>query len=295
MVGPNKPIDTNRFFVVCVNSLGSCFGSSGPASINPNNGHPYRLDFPELSVEDIASAGREVVTALGIDRLHTVIGASLGGMSALVYCIMFSEEVRKLVSISAAVHSSPFAISIRSLQREIIRSDPAWNHGNYDSNSPPINGMRLARKLGLVTYRSSEEFNQRFGRKRKFKEQPISPPFSAEFDIESYLDYNANNFIDQFDTNCYLYLSRAIDWFDIAMHGGSVEAGLAKIKTESNLIIGVKSDFLFPITQQKEIVDLLQSNKLNTSFAPLDSIQGHDSFLIDQKNFAPPVREFFSD
>ncbi len=295
MVGPNKPIDTNRFFVVCINSLGSCFGSSGPASVNPDTGQPYRLDFPELSVEDIASAGCEVIKTLGIEQLHTVIGASLGGMGALAYAIMFPDLVRNLVSISAAAHSLPFAISIRSLQREIIRNDPEWNDGNYDPCSPPINGMRLARKLGLITYRSAEEFSQRFGRKRKFKEQPISPPFAAEFDVESYLDYNANNFIGQFDTNCYLYLSRAIDWFDVAAHGGSVEAGLAKIKTESNLIVGVRSDFLFPIAQQKEIADILKHNNLETTFAALDSIQGHDSFLIDQENFAPTIREFFGE
>ena len=252
MIGPGKPIDTDRFFVVCVNSLGSCYGSSGPASINPESGKPYRLDFPELTVEDIASAGREVYRALGINKIHTVVGASLGGMSALALAIMHPGEIERLVSISAAAHALPLAIAVRSLQREIIRNDPAWQNGNYDFDNPPTDGMRLARKLGLISYRSAEEFTERFGRKRLFKTQSIEPPFTAEFDIETYLEHNANNFIGQFDTNCYLYLSRAIDWFDVAAHGGSIDAGLAKIKTRSNLIIGAQSDFLFPIWQQHQ-------------------------------------------
>ena len=295
MIGAGKPIDTQRYFVICVNSLGSCFGSTGPASINAKTAKPYRLDFPELAVEDIANAGREVYKMLGIEKLNTVIGASLGGMSALALALLFPNEVHRLVSISAAPHALPFAISIRSLQREIIRNDPKWQKGNYDFDNPPTDGMRLARKLGLITYRSAEEFSQRFGRKRKFQEQPIEPAFSAEFDVESYLDYNANHFIDQFDTNCYLYLSRAIDWFDVAAHGGCVEAGLSKIKTQANLIIGVQSDFLFPLAQQQEIAEILESHGLDTTFVALASLQGHDSFLIDQENFAPVVGDFFSD
>ena len=208
MVGPGKPIDTQRFFVICVNSLGSCFGSTGPASNNPDTGEPYRLDFPELTVEDIATAGREVFRSLQIKKLDTVIGVSLGGLSGLALAAMYPDEVRRLICISAATHATPFAIAIRSLQRDIIHNDPKWMNGNYQFNDMPKQGMRLARKLGLISYRSSKEFLNRFGRKRMFKTQPIDPPFSPEFDIETYLEYNANNFIDQFDTNCYLYWSQ---------------------------------------------------------------------------------------
>jgi len=294
MVGPGKPIDTQRFFVVCINSLGSCFGSTGPASENPITGNPYRLDFPELTVEDIATAGREVFQSLGIEKLYSVIGASLGGLSALALAAMYPDEVKKLVCISAATHATPFAIAIRSLQREIIQNDPKWMNGNYRFNDTPKQGMRLARKLGLISYRSSKEFLDRFGRKRVFKSQPIDPPFSAEFEIETYLEYNANNFIDQFDTNCYLYLSRAIDWFDIAAHGGTLEAGIAKIKTSSNLIIGVETDSLFPVFQQQELAHVLTKNGLETVFVKMPSDQGHDAFLVDEQRFSPVVREFLA-
>ena len=293
MVGPGKPIDTERFFVICVNSLGSCFGSTGPASINPESGQLYRLNFPELAVEDIANAGMEVVRALQIDRLHTVVGASLGGMSALALAIMHPHKTTRLVAISAAGHATPFATAIRSLQREIIRKDPKWNQGDYEPDDQPTEGMRIARKLGLITYRSPQEYTHRFGRKKISKTGPSVPPFAAEFDVESYLEYNASNFIHQFDTNCYLYLSRAIDWFDIALHGGSIAAGLAEIRTRSNLIIGVTTDFLFPVHQQKEIADTLANRGLNTTYEELPSIQGHDSFLIDEEHFAPVVNRFF--
>ncbi|MGR9105856.1 MAG: homoserine O-acetyltransferase MetX [Gammaproteobacteria bacterium] len=294
MIGPGKPIDTRKYFVVCVNSLGSCFGSTGPASVNPESGGIYRLEFPELSVEDIARAGREVYRALQISRLHTVIGPSLGGMSAVALAVLFPDEVARLVSISAAARATPFAIAIRSLQREIIRKDPKWRQGDYDFDDPPVEGIRLARKLGLITYRSPEEYLDRFARKRKFAAHAEIPPFSPEFEVEHYLEYNADAFIHRFDTNCYLYLSRAIDWFDLALHGGSVAKALARIRTVKNLIIGVETDFLFPIWQQREIAEGLERDDRTTRFEALGSIQGHDSFLIDEERFAPLLQEFFA-
>lgn len=294
MIGSGKPLDTNKYFVICVNSLGSCFGSTGPASINPETCGTYRLDFPELSVEDIARAGREVYLSLRISRLYAVVGPSLGGMSALALATMWPEEVARLVSISAAAQATPFAIAIRSLQREIIRNDPKWNNGNYNTDHNPSEGMRLGRKLGLITYRSAEEYARRFGRKRKFDAHSDNPPFGPEFEVEHYLDYNADRFIGRFDTNCYLYLSRAIDWFDLSLHGGSVADALARIRTTNNLIIGVETDFLFPAEQQREIAELLQENNRPTRFEILSSIQGHDAFLIDEERFAPILQDFFS-
>ena len=293
MVGPGKALDTRKYFVICINSPGSCFGSTGPASFNPETGRIYRLDFPELTVEDIANAGREVYRSMQIRRLHAVVGPSLGGMSALALTVMYPDEVERLVSISAAAQAAPFATAIRSVQREIIRNDPKWNGGNYDFNDPPTEGIRLARKLGLITYRSADEYRLRFGRKRKFDAHSGPAPFAPEFEVEHYLEHNAGNFVNQFDTNCYLYLSRAIDWFDLALHGGSIANAFAKIRTVKNLIIGVETDFLFPISQQREIADYLQQNNLPTRFEALNSIQGHDSFLIDEARFEPIMREFF--
>lgn len=294
MIGPGKPIDTERYFVICVNSLGGCFGSTGPCSIDPRTGRPYNLSFPELSVEDIAHAGREAVRALGIERIHTVVGPSLGGMAALAYSILYPEEVGSLVTISAAAHAQPFAIAIRSLQREIIRKDPAWNAGNYHRDAEPQEGMRLARKLGLMSYRSAEEWMHRFGRNRVPGDNAWREPFGAEFQIESYLEHNAQKFTGTFDANTYLYLSRAMDWFDVSEHGQSLEDALGRIQARRILIIGVESDFLFPVHQQREIAELLEKAGRDVRFAALPSVEGHDAFLVDRDNFAPIVGEFLA-
>ena len=221
MIGPGRPIDTRRFFVICVNSLGSPFGSTSPISINPATGQPYRLTFPVLTVEDMARAGHEVAVSLGIKKLAAVIGPSLGGMTVLAYCALFPGETRSVVSISAAARSAPFSIALRSLQREMIRRDPAWHEGNYSADAIPVQGMRLARKLGMITYRSAKEWTQRFGRERASAERQPGDPFGIDFEVESYLENHATKFTGQFDPNCYLYISRAMDLFDLADHGGT--------------------------------------------------------------------------
>jgi homoserine O-acetyltransferase len=291
MVGPGKPIDTDRLFVVCANSLGSCFGSTGPASVDPATGRPYGLDFPELTVEDIAAAAHEVMRALAIERPHAVVGASLGGMTALAYAISHAPEVERMVIISAAARASAFAIAIRSLQREIIRSDPAWRGGHYAPDQQPLTGMCLARKLGLISYRSAQEWQQRFGHHEVAKRG--EQPFGILYEIESYLDYNARKFVGGFDANCYLYLSRSMDLFDAAAHGGTLEAAMGRLHAGRTLIIGVVSDVLFPLYQQQELADALRDAGRDVRLTRLDSINGHDSFLIDRERFAPAVRDFF--
>ncbi len=293
MVGPDKPIDTNRYFVICVNSLGSCFGSTGPASINPETQRPYRLTFPVLCVEDIARAGAEVVRSLGIESLFATVGASMGGMTALAFCMLHPQLSRGLVSISSAGRSLAFAIALRSLQREIIRKDPAWNEGHYAAGEGPITGMRLARKLGMITYRSSQEWDQRFGRERATDEVANRGSFRIDFEVESYLEAQANKFIGAFDANCYLYLSRAMDLFDAADHGGSLAAGVARLQLDRALVIGVESDFLFPVHQQRELANELKAVVPDLDFNVLPSIQGHDSFLVDMDRFRPAVASFF--
>ncbi|HTD28725.1 MAG TPA: homoserine O-acetyltransferase, partial [Xanthomonadaceae bacterium] len=226
MIGPGKPIDTDRWHVICANSLGSCKGSTGPASVRPAsmqpaNGALYRLTFPELSIEDIANAAHALVQGLGIEQLACTIGCSMGGMSALAYARLHPSSARAQINISGAAQSLPFSIAIRSLQREAIRLDPKWNDGAYTETSYPENGMRMARKLGVITYRSSLEWSGRFGRVRLDGEQREGDdPFGLEFQVESYLEGHARRFVRQFDPNCYLYLSRSMDWFDLAEHGG---------------------------------------------------------------------------
>ena len=294
MIGPGKAIDTNRFYVICVNALGGCFGSTGPESINPVTGKSYGSDFPDLTIEDIAKAGHHLMHELGIDHLHAVVGPSMGGMVALAYALQYPKEFDYLISISAATRALPFTIAMRSLQREIIRCDPNWKEGHYHSSEEPEDGMKLARKLGLVSYRAAEEWHQRFDRARISRERRKGKPFEIEFEVESYLEYNAQKFVGNFDANSYLYLSRAMDWFDVADHGGSVNAGLAKICVKKALIIGVTTDILFPLEQQKEIAEGLIKSGRNVEFVAIDSINGHDAFLVDRDHFAPVIADFFA-
>jgi homoserine O-acetyltransferase/O-succinyltransferase len=293
MIGPGRAIDTRRWFVICVNSMGSCFGTTGPASIDPRTGEPYRLRFPVLTIEDIAATGREVVRHLGIHQLHAVIGPSLGGMSALAFCTLFPEMSRGLVAISSTARANAFAIALRSLQREIIRSDPAWLDGNYAPERPPLAGMRVARKLGMITYRSAEEWDQRFGRERAGGEHDAGEQFGLDFEIESYLEHHAQKFIGQFDPNCYLYLSRAMDLFDVAEHSGCVATELSKPGVDRALVIGVETDFLFPIHEQEQLAECLERPGREVEFVALPSVQGHDSFLVDMDRFRPVIARYF--
>ena len=294
MLGDSKPIDTTKYFVICINSLGSCFGSTGPASLNPETGEPYRLSFPVLTIDDIAHAGHEVVKMLGMDRLHAVIGASMGGMTSLAYTILYPDVAESVVSISGSSRAAPFAISLRSLQREIIRSDPVWDNGNYNPSDEPVLGMRLARKLGMLTYRSAAELEQRFGRELIPEERQTDSGFGLDFEVESYLEAHASKFIGTFDANCYLYLSRAMDLFDVADHGGSVEHGLKRVGAQRALIIGVETDLLFPIEHQQRIADGLEDGKREVQLHRLPSIQGHDAFLVDMDRFRPILCDFFN-
>jgi len=301
MIGPGKHIDTNRWFVICVNSLGSCKGSTGPASINPQTGKVYKLDFPELTLEDVGNSAFELARGLGIDKLACLIGNSMGGMSALGYLVEHPDSVRAHISISTAPQAQPFAIAIRSLQREAIRLDPNFNQGNYDDAHYPETGMSMARKLGVITYRSAMEWVGRFARIRLDHEaRADDDPFGVEFQVESYLAGHAKRFVRSFDPNCYLYLSRASDWFDVGEHApdarghGDVAAALWKIHVERALVIGVTTDILFPLSQQEEIANGLRTAGAQVDFVALDSPQGHDAFLVDIPRFGAAIAGFLA-
>ena len=297
MIGPGKPIDTDRWFVVCVNSLGSCKGSTGPASVNPDTGALYRLDFPELSVEDGANAAFDVVRGLGIEQLACIIGNSMGGMTALAYLLLHPGAARTHINISGSAQALPFSIAVRSLQREAIRLDPNWNGGAYDDATYPESGMRIARKLGVITYRSALEWDGRFGRVRLDESASAEDdPFGLEFQVESYLEGHARRFVRRYDPNCYLYLSRSMDWFDLAdQAGGDTLAALAALAgngVERALAIGANTDILFPVQQQQEVADGLARGGAEAEFIGMDSPQGHDAFLVDFERFGPAVRDF---
>ncbi|NII75202.1 homoserine O-acetyltransferase [Dyella sp. SG562] len=293
MIGPGKAIDTDRWFVICVNSLGSDKGSTCPASIDPATGEPYRLSFPELALEDVANAAHGAVASLGIEQLACLVGCSMGGMSALAYMLLHPGSVRTHISVDTAPQAQPFAIAIRSLQREAIRLDPQWNNGHYDDAHFPETGMSIARKLGVITYRSAMEWNGRFARIRLDAEQRDDDPFGFEFQVESYLQGHAQRFVRTFDPNSYLYLSRASDWFDISEYGeGSIQAGLKRIQVEQALVIGVSTDILFPLEQQEQIAEGLEAAGAEVEFVALDSPQGHDAFLVDIENYSRAIGGF---
>lgn len=301
MIGPGRAIDTNRWFVMCVNSLGSCFGSTGPASPNPATGKAYRLDFPELSIEDIARAGYEAARSLGIERLDTVMGPSLGGMVTTAFAAVAPGGARRLLSISGSSAASPFAIALRAVQREAVMVDPAWKRGQYaDNEHGPQAGMRVARKMGTITYRSAAEWSGRFGRsglsevgQRAVEAALARVPegFGPRFAVETYLEAQAERFVRVFDPNCYLYLSRAMDCYDIAAHGVPAEV-YRRSGIEKALVIGVESDFLFKVEEQAQIAADLQAGGVDTTFARLTSIEGHDAFLVDLPHFDAAIRGF---
>ncbi|NNE05772.1 MAG: homoserine O-acetyltransferase [Xanthomonadales bacterium] len=291
MIGPGDAIDTDHHFVICVNSLGSCKGSSGPASVNPETGKPWRLTFPEICIEDIAAAAQRVVGHLGIEQLCAVIGPSMGGMTALAWLQQFPHGARHLLSMSSADRAEPFSIALRSLQREMIYTDPNWNGGNYNQDSWPENGMRLARKLGMITYRSASEWRGRFG--RQIQHRFPHGKFGMTFEIESYLEAAARKFIGAFDPCCYLYLSRAMDTFDATQGHPNLASAVAHVKLDSAYIMGVETDFLFPPHQQEAIADAFAANGVRTALDILPSLQGHDSFLVDYDHFSRQVGAYF--
>ena len=291
MIGPGAPIDTDRFFVISLNSLGSCKGSTGPASENPATGKPYRLEFPDLCIEDIAATAHVLIRELGISRLSTIVGPSMGGMSALSLLQQHPQSASHFLTISAASKAEPFSIAIRSLQRELIVSDPNWNDGNYNEELWPVKGMRMARKLGMLSYRSAEEWRTRFGR----REQDHFPTslFGMNYEVESYLEAAARKFVHSFDPCSYLYLSRSMDWFNVADGYPDLVSALEGIKLRSAMVIGVQTDILFPMHQQEEIAQALSANNISTRFVALESLMGHDAFLVDYEHFTPLVADYF--
>jgi homoserine O-acetyltransferase len=303
MLGPSRAIDTDEYFVICVNSLGSCFGSTGPASINTATGKTWRLEFPEIAVEDIARSGYEVVRSLGIEQLSAVIGPSLGGMVVMAFAACLPGKARRLVCISGSAAASPFAIALRSVQREAVMSDPDWRNGQYPNPlQGPRAGMRIARKLGTITYRSADEWRSRFARAplgekglRAAQQAQLRLPagFGPRFSVEGYLEAQAERFVRIFDPNCYLYLSRAMDCFDLSAHG-EPSVVLARAGLEHALVIGVESDFLFAIDEQAWIAGQLDNAGVKTEFARLPCIEGHDAFLVDLPRFDAAIRTFLN-
>jgi homoserine O-acetyltransferase len=292
-IGPGKPLDTNLFYVICTNNLGGCYGSTGPSSINPTDGKRYGSRFPRFEVSDQVAAQFLLLDHLGISRLHACVGSSLGGMQSICAAATYPERVGKVVSISGCAKSFPGTIAFRHSQRQAIVSDPNWNGGDYYDGKLPEAGLRLARQIGTITYRSGKEWQQRFSQTRI---NPDMLPFGIDHDwvIESYLDHQGKKWVNNYDPNSMLWISEAMDGFSMYKEGPdgsmSLAVGLASA-TMPALIIGVQHDVLFPVWQQKEIADALRvAGNKHVCYYELDSIYGHDTFLLDSVSIGPAVK-----
>ena len=293
MVGPGKGIDTDKYFVICPNILGSCMGSTGPCSKSPATGRPYGLDFPMMTIGDIVTTQKILIDALGIKRLHGVIGGSVGGMQVLEWCVRYPEVVRSAVPIATTMRHSALAIAFNEIARQSIMADPNWNRGNYYSGVKPEMGLAVARMIGHVTYLSDQAMHRKFGRKLQDKET-FSFGFDGDFQVESYLRHQGTKFVGRFDANSVLYITKAADYFDVtekmSKAGPLHEGSRHKIKY---LVISYSSDWLYPTYQSKELVQTLKRTGQDVSFCEIEADCGHDAFLIPDERLTTLIRGFF--
>ena len=292
LVGPGKPIDTDRFFVICANILGGCMGSTGPASINPATGTPYGLDFPVITIGDMVDAQVRLVDHLGIDTLFSVIGGSMGGMQVLEWAARYKQRVFSAVPIATAAWHSSQNIAFHEVGRQAVMADPNWCGGNYYAEGKvPKNGLAVARMAAHITYLSEEALHEKFGRNLQNRDARTFS-FDADFQVESYLRHQGSTFVDRFDANSYLYITRAMDYFDLAAEHGQVLAS-AFIGTKTRFcVVSFTSDWLYPTRESREIVQALNAVAANVSFVEVVSNKGHDAFLLDEPELFATVRGF---
>ena len=292
MIGPGKPLDTNRFFVICSNCLGGCQGSTGPSSLNPETGVPYRLDFPVPTIGDMVRAQRHLVDHLGIESLACVIGGSMGGMQALRWAIDFPDRTRSIVALATTPRQNAQAIAFNAVGRTAILQDPRWRNGKYPPGEGPDVGLAVARMMAHITYLSDEGMEEKFGRARKTAGEP-EPLEDIEFEVESYLRYQGQSFVNRFDPITYIYFTKALDRFDLHGPAGDLEETFAGVKARC-LVVGFTSDWLFPPEQNRKIAAALLRCGKDASYAEVDMKFGHDSFLIDSPDLSLFLRGFLS-
>jgi homoserine O-acetyltransferase len=291
MVGPGKPIDTTRYFVICSNVLGGCQGSSGPNSINPETGQPYQLDFPKLTVQDMVNAQSLLIDSFGIDRLHAVIGGSMGGMQTLQWAIDFPKRVGRYIALASGARHTAQAIAFNDTGRQAIISDPAWKQGSYAPHEGPDHGLAVARMMAHITYLSDVGMESKFGRRRRSADES-KEHFDVEFEVESYLRYQGASFVSRFDANTYLYLTKALDRFDL--HSPVSLDDTLRAVTAPGLVVGFTSDWLYPPQGNREIVEALLRLGKHATYAELAMDFGHDSFLVRAPKLYALIHEFLS-
>ena len=284
MVGPNRPIDTNKYFVICSNVLGGCVGTTGPNDINPETSKIYGLDFPTITIRDMVKVQKILIDELGIAKLRSVIGGSMGAMQVLQWAATFPEFVKSTVCIAGSLKHSAQNIAFDEAGRQSIMLDPKWNQGRYiEFDQKPENGLSVARMIAHITYLSETAFQNKFGRNLQEKKD-LSFGFGIDFQVESYLRYQGRSFVDRFDANSYLYMTRAMDYFDVSEEIKNNQKRIIENEIRF-LVLSFTSDWLFPTKESREIVSLLNSIGSNVSFAEVVSDRGHDSFLLDEPQF----------
>jgi homoserine O-acetyltransferase/O-succinyltransferase len=293
LVGPGKPLDTRRFFVVGSNYLGSCFGSTGPASVNPATGKPWGADFPVVTVEDWVEAQARLADRLGIERFAAVIGGSLGAMQALQWTLSYPDRIRHSLVIAAAPRLTPQNIAFNEVARQAIMTDPDFHGGHYyEKGVVPTRGLRIARMIGHITYLSGEAMAEKFG--RVLRRASLGFDFDIDFEIESYLRYQGDKFSSYFDANTYLRITKALDYFDPAADfGGNLSAALARAKA-AFLVVSFNSDWRFPPPRSREIVRALLDNRRIVSYLEIDAPGGHDAFLLEDPRYHGALRAYFA-
>jgi homoserine O-acetyltransferase len=291
IIGPGKALDTDRYFVICSNVLGGCKGSTGPASTNPATGKPYGAKFPVITIRDMVSAQKLLIDHLKIGQLYAVVGGSMGGMQALHWTVDFPTGMKKAVVIAATGYSTPQQIAFNEVGRKAIISDPDWNNGDYYGNALPTHGLALARMVGHITYLSNESMHEKFGRALQGKDRR-GFDFSTDFKVERYLHHQGDTFTKRFDANSYLYITKAIDYFDLTKDG-SLTTGLAGVKA-AFLVISVSSDWLYPPYQSQEVVSALAANEAEVHYSDIRSNYGHDAFLLESGQLNYIVGKFLS-
>ena len=290
MIGPGKGFDTSRFFIICSNFIGGCNGSTGPSSRLGDDGERYGLDFPLITIGDMVEAQRHLIDHLGIERLYCVAGGSMGGMQALEWAIRYPGRVRSAVVLASTATVSAQGIAFHTVGRNAIMSDPAWNGGDYYHGPAPANGLAIARMIGHITYLSEISLGRRFGRMLQDR-AAFTYEMSGEFQVESYLEHLGNRFVENFDANSYLYITKAMDYYDLSEAYGSLPEALARTRAKY-LVASFTSDWLYPSSQSREIVSALMRVGREVSYVELESVYGHDAFLLESARLCQIVRSF---
>ena len=288
LIGPGKGIDTNEYFIICSNVIAGCKGSTGPSSINPKTGRPYGLDFPLITIADIVAAQKYLIDYLGINKLLAVIGGSMGGMQVLQWMVSFPDRIRSAIPIATTIKHTPQQIAFNEVGRQAVMSDPDWRNGDYYGHRVPAKGLAVARMVGHITYMSDISMADKFGRRTKEEKEHFK--FSAEFEVEGYLRYKGDSFVKRFDANSYLYITKAIDLFNIL--NGHVLSNVFKGLKAKVLVLAFKSDWLYPTYQSQEIVKACKLAGVDASYVEINSTYGHDAFLLEVEQETQLIRNF---